>query len=248
MSGRRILLSAVAGALTLTALLAVVILLVGQFGETEGRILGTTFLLALFGLVALPAAILLDQKRLPGLVALVLVLAAAGFGLTTAGIWIGDPPTALGKLTATVVAFELAATQAAVLALRRRESDGPFLRGLFLGSTTLAFALAAVGSAAVWAEAASQLFARIFGAAIVLDLLLVALQPVLALLRRPRRPYVLHLRLAEAGELDVTVEASTLSHAAARAIEDAERKGREVVAVEIPPPPATRQTPAAMAR
>ena len=72
-----------------------------------------------------------------------------------------------------------------------------------------------------------------FGAAVVLDALLVALQPVLALLRRPQRRYALHLRLAEAGEVDVTIEASRLSRAAARAIDDAERAGTTVVAVEV---------------
>ena len=66
MSTRRLLLSAVAAVLTLTALLAIGILLFGRFGETEGRILGTTIFLALFGLLSLPAAILLDQKRLAG--------------------------------------------------------------------------------------------------------------------------------------------------------------------------------------
>lgn len=69
--------------------------------------------------------------------------------------------------------------------------------------------------------------------AVVLDVLLVALQPVLALLRRPQRRYVLHLRLDENGELDVTVEASSLARAAARAIDDAEQAGAVVVAIEV---------------
>lgn len=232
MSTRRLLLSAVAGALTLTGLLAIGILLFGRFGEAEGRILGTTIFLALFGLLSLPAAILLDQERLPGLAALVFGLSVAGFALATAGIWISDPPAALGKLTVTVIAFGLATAQTGALAARRREDDAP-LRLLFASSTALAVVLAAAGSTAVWVEVDSQLFLRTFGAAVVLDMLLVALQPVLALLRRPQRRYVLHLRLDEAGELDVTVEASRLSRAAARAIDDAERAGADVVAVEV---------------
>ena len=233
MSTRRLLLSAVAAVLTLTALLAIGILLFGRFGETEGRVLGTTIFLALFGLLSLPAAILLDQERQRGLAALLFALSVVGFVLATAGIWIGDPPEAFGKLTATVVAFGLASTQTAALAARRREDDAPLLRLLFAGSTALAFALAAVGSTAIWVGVDSQLFLRTFGAAVVLDVLLVALQPVLALLRRPQRRYVLHLRLDEAGEVDVTVEASRLSRAAAHAIDDAEQAGAAVVAVEV---------------
>ena len=233
MSRRRLLLYAVAAVLTLTALLAIGILLFGRFGQTEGRILGTTMFLAVFGLLSLPPAILLDQGRLPGLAALVLALSVAGFALASAGIWISDPPTALGKLTVTVVAFGLAAAQTGALAARTREDDALPLRLLFAASTALAFMLAAVGATATWVEPDSQLFLRIFGAAVVLDVLLVALQPLLALLRRPQRRYVLHLRLDEKGELDVTVEASTLSRAAARAIDDAERAGTAVVAIEV---------------
>ncbi|MCE3287274.1 MAG: hypothetical protein K0S64_880 [Gaiellaceae bacterium] len=227
------MLLAVAAVLTLTALLAIAILLFGSFGETEGRILGTTIFLALFGLLSLPAAIVLDQERLPGLAALLFALSVAGFALSTSGIWIGDPPEALGKLTATVIAFGVVAAQTGALAARGREDDIRMLRLLFAGSTALAFALAAIGSAAMWAEAESQLFLRTFGAAVVLDVLLVALQPVLALLRRPQHRYVLHLRLDEAGEVDVTVDAGRLSRAAARAIDDAERAGAAVVAVEV---------------
>jgi MFS family permease len=232
-SRRRLLLSTVAAVLTLAALLAIGILLFGRFGETEGRILGTTIFLAGFGLLSLPAAILLDQARLPGLAALVIALSVAGFALATAAIWIGDPPEALGNLTVTVIAFGLAAAQTAALAARRREGDGRGLRLLYAGSTALAFVLAAVGSTAIWAEVDSQLFLRTFGAAVVLDVLLVALQPLLALLRRPQHRYVLRLRLDEERELEVAVEASRLSRAAARAIDDAERAGAAVVAVEV---------------
>jgi hypothetical protein len=233
MNRRRLLLTAVAAVLTVAALLAIGILLFGRFGETEGRILGTTLVLAAFGLLAVPAAILLDQGRLPWLAALLLGLAAAGFGLATAGIWIGELPAAFGKLTATAVAFGLATSQTTALAARRREREARSVDRLFTASTVLAFVLAAFGSAAAWAEVDSQLFFRLFGAGVVLDVLLVALQPLLAVLRRPQRRYVLHLRLDDARELDVAVEASRLSRAAARAIDRVEGEGREVVAVEV---------------
>jgi MFS family permease len=232
MSTRRLLLSAVAGVLTLTALLAIGILLFGRFGDTEGRILGTTVFLALFGLLSLPAAILLDQRRHSGLAVLLSALSVAGFALATGGIWIGDPPEAFANLTVTVIAFGLAAAQTGALVARRRENDATLMRLLFAGSTVLGFGLAAVGSAAVWSGVDSQLFLRGFGAAVVLDVLFVALQPVLAL-RRPERRFTLHLRLDEDGALDVTVEASRLARAAARAIDDAEHAGAAVVAVEV---------------
>lgn len=233
MNRRRFLLTAVAAVLTLAAVLAIGTLLFGRFGDTEGRILGTTLLLAAFGLLSLPAAILLDQGRGPRLAALLLGLAATGFALATAGIWSGGLPATFGKLTGTVVAFGLATTQTAALTARRHERELHRVHRLFAASTVLVFTLASVGSAAVWVEVDSQLFARLFGAGVVLDVLLVTLQPVLALLQRPQRRYLLHLRLDDARELDVAVDGNSLARAAARAIDDAEEAGRAVVAIEV---------------
>ena len=56
MSGKRILLLAVAGLLSATALLAIAILLGNGFGGSQWKILGTTGFLAGYALVALPAA------------------------------------------------------------------------------------------------------------------------------------------------------------------------------------------------
>jgi hypothetical protein len=234
MGGGRIALFAVIGALTLTALLAIAIVLFGRFGQTEGRILGTTMLLALFGLLALPAALLLDQGRMRALAWVVLVLAAAGFTLATTLVWMGDdPPSVVVKLTATVVAFGLASTQTAALAARMRDADPAAVQALYRAATALVLVLAAAGSAAVWAEVEAQAFFRAFAAGAVLDVLLVALQPVLALVRRGEHRYVLHLRLDPPADLEVTVEASRLARAAARAIDSAEAAGSRVVAVEL---------------
>ena len=58
-TARRLLLTAVAVSITATALLAIGVLLFGSFGETEGRILGSTMILAGYALLALPAGFLL---------------------------------------------------------------------------------------------------------------------------------------------------------------------------------------------
>ena len=77
-SGKRILLLGVAGLLSATALLAIVILLAGHFGSTQGKILGSTALLAGYALLALPAVVLLDQGRDRRLALATASLAAAG--------------------------------------------------------------------------------------------------------------------------------------------------------------------------
>ena len=93
MSGKRILLLGVAGLLSATALLAIAILVVGHFGSTQGKILGSTALLAGYGLVALPAAVLLDQGRSRMLGLATASLAAVGAAVALAAIWseLGHP-------------------------------------------------------------------------------------------------------------------------------------------------------------
>ena len=80
---RRAVLLGVAGLLSAAALFAIVILLVGHFGRTEGRILGTTGVLAAFGVVVLPATVLLEQGRARRLAA-----ALVAFGAVTAALYI----------------------------------------------------------------------------------------------------------------------------------------------------------------
>ena len=216
MTGRRSLLLAVASLLTASAALAIAILLFGNFGETEGRILATTALLAAHGLLALPGAILLDQRRLRPLAAFVLALAASAATVNVASVWTEDPPAAVGKTSATLLAFLVASTQTAALTARRRGRP----RALFFASTADAFVVATTLAVVVWAEIDSESVARVLGALVVLDVLLVALQPILSRARRG----ISVTRLA------VTKDAAAETVEAIRVIE---RQGRRVVRVEI---------------
>jgi hypothetical protein len=137
-----------------------------------------------------------------------------------------------GKSATAITAHALAAAQTSALAARRREQDPASVRRLFLVATVLAVAVASLYAAVMVAEIDSVLVARLIGAAAVLDLLCVALQPVLAAARRATNAYRLRLVVEGGPEVEVTVEASRLAVAAARAIDRAERAGRRVVAIE----------------
>lgn len=230
-SRRRILLLGVAGFLSLSALLAVGILLFGRFGETEGRILGTTALLAGYGLLALPAAILLDQRRLRGLAAASVALAVAAASLALVSVWSGGGSETVGKIVGTATVALAATAQTAALAARRRDADPGSARLLFPVSVALAAAAAGVLTAAMWTGGGAG-YGRIGGALVVLDALAVALQPLLA--RAQQTPAEVHLRLGvESGEeVELTLAAPDLATAAARAIRQLEREGRRVRTLE----------------
>jgi hypothetical protein len=231
-TGKRALLRGIVASLSATALLAIVILLFGQFGQTEGRILTTTMLLAGFGLLALPAGFLFDQGRLTGLAGAVLALATAGFALSVALVWSGDdPPEELAKTAATIAALAVASTQVAALAARRTDRDPASVRRLFPTSTALALVLASMVGLAVWAEIETSSFYRTLGAAAVLDVLLVALQPILAAARREPTVHRLRLVAQPGGEAETTVDAPDFASAAAKAIRAAERNGTRVLSV-----------------
>jgi MFS family permease len=224
---------AVVVSLSAAAALAIGILLFGEFGETEGRILATTALVAFYGLLALPAAILLDQARLAYLATAVLALSGVGLSLALATVWSGDPPEVLGKSLTAVTAFGAALTQTSALAGRRRERDSTAVRRLFAVSVVLAVVLAALVTTAVWAEIEdNDAYFRILAAVAVLDALVVALQPILAFARPAREVHRLRISVEPTRQIERTVEAADFAGAAAKAIRATERDGSRVLRLE----------------
>jgi hypothetical protein len=231
MTRRRILLLGVASLLSASALLAIAILLVGHFGSTQGRILGTTGLLAGYGIVALPGSILLDRGRSRPLAAATIALAGTGAALALAWLW-GHSDT-LARPVGTVTLLAAACAQTAALAARRQERDPLLVRRIFAGSCATAAVVAGGWSTVVWTEPDGSLYPRLLGALVVLDLLLVALQPLLARARPAASRHRLRVVLASGETTEVSVEAGDLGSAVARAIRAAERGGGRVTRVEV---------------
>jgi hypothetical protein len=180
MKRRRMLLLGVVGLLCAAALLAIAILLMGRFGQTERRIMGTTLLLAGYGVVALPGVVLLDQARARMLAVATVALAGTAAALGVISIWGFSDVDALGKSVGTATVLALAAAQAAALTARRSERDPPAVRELFAASCVTVALAAGTAVMLLWTQPSASLYARVLGALVVLDLLLVALQPVTA--------------------------------------------------------------------
>lgn len=237
-SRRRILLLVVAGLLSASALLAIGILLVGHFGRTEGRILGTTGLLAGYGLVGLPSTILLDQRRLVRLPVVGLALAAVGASVALTAVWTDNPSAALVRTVGTVTVFALATAQSCALAARRHERDPTLVRRLFSLSVALAVSIAAMFASLLWARIGQGDYPRLLAALIVLDLAVVALQPIIARARRSSSIYRLRLVVEPGETLVMDVEAVDLAAAAAKTIRTLEGDGRRILRLAIGEPPA----------
>lgn len=233
MKRRRLLLLGVAALLSLSALLAIGILLVGRFGRSEQRILGTTMLLAGFSVLALPSVVLLDQRRFRRLAAAAASAPALAAALAVAAVWGASDSDTFGRCVGTATILTLALAQTAALAARRHDDDPLSVRRLFAGSCALAAVGATAGSALLWANPHSALYPRLFGALVVLDLLVVALQPVLARARPAEVEHRFAVVLATGETIDVSITGGDVATAAAKAIRAAERGGGRVVRLDV---------------
>jgi hypothetical protein len=183
--GKRLFVVAALASLSATAAIAIVVLLFGDFGDTEWRILGTTLGISLYSLLSLPGAILLERRVAEPLGWSTIALAAAGFVLALVAIWGADDSETAWKLVGNTTALAAAATQMSALTSRRRDDDTSALRGVYLAAVALVGLLAVLATVAIWKEIDSEGFYRAVGALAVLDVFLVILQPLLRRLRGP---------------------------------------------------------------
>ena len=140
---------------------------------------------------------------------------------------------ALGKALGTANGWLVAAVLPAALMLRRREHDPRVVRLLFTASSALVVVIALMFTLLLWAELDSERFGRIFGALVVLEVLLVALQPILARAHPDVRVHRLRVRVATGATIDLRIEAPDLSAAASKAIRTVEREGHHVVGLDV---------------
>lgn len=233
MTRKRALLLMVAGLLSISALLAIAILLFGSFGSTEGRILGSTALLAGYGLVALPAIVLLDRDRARRLALAGISIAALAALLALVAVWSSASPDTLGRAVGSAAVVAVAFSQVCALTARRETEDPVSVRRLFVASCATAVFAAVLAVVFIWTNPHGSLAPRMLGAVVVLDLLLVALQPVLARARLGTVAHRFEIVLVSGERIEVEVSGGDVASAAARAIRSVERERGPVVELDV---------------
>ena len=93
--------------------------------------------------------------------------------------------------------------------------------------------VAAMATAALWAETERSGYLRLLGALAVLDVLLLALQPLLVRLRREQAERPLRIADTSGHTVDVAVRSASLADAVARAIRSVESEGAHVRTIEV---------------
>jgi hypothetical protein len=182
---RRLLLVATIAALSLTALIAIVALLAAEFGETELRILATTAGFGLVSLIAMRGTALLDQRRRQALGRAVIGLSALAFVVELWAVWLDTDNSAAWKSYVCAIAAAAALGQIAGMIGRRRPTDPPAIAPIVWASATCAVILALMAINAAVGEVDDAGYYQLFGVVTVLDVLGIALQPVVRRLAGP---------------------------------------------------------------
>lgn len=231
-SGKRIFGLGLVGALCTSALIAIAILLFGEFDDTTARILATTGLIGFFSLVSLPGGVLLDQGRYAGPAWVVIALAAGGFLLAMTLVWGDEDDETVWRLAGSVAAVAGACSQTATATSRRRETDTPgigLLYGLSIGAV---FLLAAMIVAAIWEGIEDEGYYRFLGAVAVANVLLVLLQPVSRRLGGAAQPSPREGPPRDTFRLVFTLRGIPAQRAIGEAVKALERGGAKVEDVE----------------
>ena len=216
-AGRRLFLWALIVSLCLTAALAIGTLLFADFDDRATRILLTTTFLSVASLLALPAGVLLDQGRARQLGWATIALSAAGFVAAMVAVWTAEDDDRAWKVALTIGLAAVVGAQASASTVRRRPTDGGWLRGLYVGGIALSLLLAALIAFAVWEEVEDNAgFYRFLGATAVAAVLATLLQPLARRLERPP---------ARARRLVLELDREPSDEAVAAAIEALARHG-----------------------
>jgi hypothetical protein len=237
-NARRILLFAVVSALSLTALIAILALLSGSFGETQGKILATTGGFALASLFAMRGTILLDQGRHRDLGWTVVALSALAFLLEVKVVWVDEGDSEVTwKALAITAGFAGALGQIATSLSRRRPGDPPSLRPLSWAAGACALTVEALIAFAAIEEVDDADYYRFLGAVFILDVLLVALESVVRRLgTRPIAPAghaAFVCVLADGRQVRREAREHDLPNAVASALRELAARGERVRSVEL---------------
>jgi hypothetical protein len=200
MSKRPLLIAALAS-LSATAAIAIGVLLFGDFGTTEGRILGTTLAVSLYSLLTMPGSILVERRIAVSLGWATIGLGVVAFLLAVAAIWelVGDEPG--WKLAGIATAWAAAGTQISALTSRRRGDDSAAVRSVYVAACALGAVLATLVTFAIAAEIEdAETFFRVLAALAVLNVFLLVLQPILRRLRGGAEPDVVRVVLEGSAE------------------------------------------------
>jgi hypothetical protein len=177
MNRQKLALNLFLASIAINALLGIWALLVGDFGDTQGKILATSFLIsgAMLGVLVNGAPL---ERRVIWPVPLIAIVGSfLGFALILVPIWFDFDWDAWIKVIFSALTIGAGATFAGLLALLRLRQTHEVMR---LGSYILIFVLCATIVGAIWGEGDADWVARTIGVESILAAASILSLPALA--------------------------------------------------------------------
>ena len=169
-----------------SALIGITIILVGDFDETEMRVLATAGSLAVFSILSLPSLFHLERARYTYLTWVGISASLALFAMVLLVIWSGNVlgGEAFPKTLASVGVVAFAANHTSLMLIA---TPTKIFISLCQWATTLIIAIVGVLILiAIWTEQIPETMMRLLGALGVLDALGTITVPILIKISRPR--------------------------------------------------------------
>ena len=180
----RVALIALLAALAMNALIGIIIVLKGDFGDTEGKLLGTTFGLALFTVLAIPSTVQLGRGRFYALAGFGISVSVIAFILAVSAIWSDGAfeDVFLTKLMVTFGVMAFASNHAALLLLASATPKA--IKVTLIATITMLVVIAVALITSVWLEDLPKEIARPLTVFAILDVLGSMAVPMLSKLNR----------------------------------------------------------------
>ena len=180
----RVALIALLAALAMNALIGIIIVLKGDFGDTEGKLLGTTFGLALFTVLAIPSTVQLGRGRFYALAGFGISVSVIAFILAVSAIWSDGAfeDVFLTKLMVTFGVMAFASNHAALLLLA--SATPKVIKVTLIATITMLMVIAVALITSVWLEDLPKEIARPLTVFAILDVLGSMAVPMLSKLNR----------------------------------------------------------------
>jgi hypothetical protein len=141
---RRLGLGVFFASVAVNAALGIYAVLAPEFGETQGKILGTSLCVTGAVLLALACEPAWERRLLGPVPSLGAAIGALGFGLAIVGIWAEPESDVFGKTTSSVMTLAVAGAAASLLALARLAPHHRWVLVLTLGLLALGATLMAI--------------------------------------------------------------------------------------------------------
>lgn len=176
MNTKKVFLASLIGSLSLSALIGIVIFLVGDFGETQGKVLLTTLTFGLYSLTGLCSSILYEQKRFQAYSIIAIGISILAFLLSLLGIW--SPDFELWRATMLSLVLAVGMAHAALL-LRIVPKNAAVRWVIILTNIFIAAVVAMLSLLILFEDIGEDFYFRLLGVFAILDALGTIVSPLM---------------------------------------------------------------------